>query len=307
MGPFEAASPPLTLAGALIRAAEALRAAGIDEPASEARWLVAAAAGVEPLELVVAANRLLDAEAAARVFAYANRRSAHEPLSRIVGMREFYGRDFKLSAGTLDPRPDTEVLVDMVLKIRAAQPWSDRPDKILDVGTGTGAILITLLAELPRAHGIGLDISTDALATATSNAARHGVCDRAEFVSCDIRRGVGDVGTLPECGYDFIVSNPPYIASAELARLQPEVRLYDPAAALDGGPDGLDFYRLLAASMAALAPTGWMVVEVGAGQSGAVIALLESAAPSATVRTAVDLAGHTRVVAIQPRHHNTVE
>lgn len=307
MSPSDPAPTPVTLAAAVRLAAEALRAAGLDDPMAEARWLVAAAANVAPVQLLVAANHPLDAEAAARVAAFIQRRSAREPLSRILGRRAFYGRDFLLSAGTLDPRPETEGLVDMVLGICSEPPWSGRAIEILDVGTGTGAILITLLAELPLARGIGLDISVEALGTASGNADRLGVASRAKFMHCDVRDGLDGVRPHQGRGFDFIVSNPPYIACAELVRLQPEVRLHDPVAALDGGPDGMDFYRLLATSMAVLAPGGWMVVEVGAGQSGAVVNLLTAAAPDALVRTAVDLSGHMRIVAIQPRHQSTGE
>lgn len=300
MPPSDSA-PPSTLTQAVRQVGEALRAAGVDDPAAEARWLVAAAAGMDPLDLVVSASNPLDADAAARVVAYTRRRAAREPLSRIVGSRAFYGRDFMLSAGTLDPRPETEVLVDMVLGICADPCWSGRAIEMLDVGTGTGAILITLLAEVPMARGKGLDINAEALETASRNAARHHVAERAEFVLHDVSGGLCNERSGAARGYDFIVLNPPYIASAELAGLQPEVRLHDPAAALDGGPDGLHFYRLLAASTAALAPGGWMVVEVGAGQSGAVAQLFQAAAPSGIVRTAVDLGGHTRIVAVQPR------
>ncbi len=307
MPPSEPAQTPLTLAGAVRQVAASLRAAGVDDPAAEARWLVAAAAAVEPLDVIVAASRPLDTEAADRIDVYTRRRSAREPLSRILGRRSFYGRDFLLSAGTLDPRPETEALVDMVLDICAEPPWLGRPIEILDVGTGTGAILITLLAELLSARGRGIDISRDALKTAGANAVRHGVEERATFVPRDVRGGLHDEWSSEGRGYDFIVSNPPYIASAELGHLQPEVRLYDPAAALDGGREGLDFYHILAASMAVLAPGGWMVVEVGAGQSATVADLFQAAAPGAAIRMAVDLAGHTRIVAVQPRPHNSDE
>lgn len=296
---------PLTLANAVRQTAEALRIAGIDDPLAEARRLVAAAAGVEPLDLVTAPNRPLDTQIAARIADYAARRSAHEPLSRILGCRAFYGRDFWLSADTLDPRPETEGLVDMVLDLYAKPPRVGYPIEILDIGTGTGAIIVTLLAELPMARGWGIDISANALVTAGRNAARHSVAERVNFLLHDLRDGLDVQRSGEGYVYDFIVSNPPYIASGELGTLPAEVRLHDPVVALDGGADGLDFYRLLAASMAMLAPDGWMVVEVGAGQSAMVAELFQTMAPGADIRTAKDLAGHTRIVAAQPRPHSS--
>lgn len=297
--------PGLTLAEAVRRAADALREAGLEDPAAEARWLVAAAAAVAPVDLVVSAKKRLDPGTLARIDAFLDRRSAREPLSRIVGRREFYGRDFLLSEGTLDPRADTEVLVDLVLDICAAPHWRGRPVEILDVGTGTGAILLTLLAEIADARGTGIDISADAISTARLNAERLGVADRATLTMFDLRAGLAALE--PGRAFDFIVSNPPYIASADIPHLQPEVRCHDPHAALDGGSDGLDFYRLLSATLPRLSPHGWLVVEVGAGQAAQVAALMAAAAPGADVRTARDLAGHTRVVAVQPRPNRSDE
>lgn len=274
---------------------------------AEARRLVVAAAGAEPLDLVVSASRPLDEGTAARITTYVERRAAHEPLSRILGRREFYGREFALSSETLDPRPETEGIVDMVKDICTRPDWQDRPIEILDVGTGSGAILISLIAELPRMFGLGIDISADALQTARRNAESHGVANRAEFAFYDVLKGGGEEVRGPARGYDFVVSNPPYIASADIRQLEPEVRLFDPLAALDGGPDGLQFYRVLAGMLGRLADGGWMVVEVGAGQAEAVATLLATAAPGAVLRTGVDLAGHTRIVAIQPRTHSPSE
>lgn len=156
---------------------------------AEARRLVVAAAGAEPLDLVVSASRPLDEGTAARITTYVERRAAHEPLSRILGRREFYGREFALSSETLDPRPETEGIVDMVKDICTRPDWQDRPIEILDVGTGSGAILISLIAELPRMFGLGIDISADALQTARRNAESHGVANRAEFAFYDVLKG----------------------------------------------------------------------------------------------------------------------
>ena len=308
MPPSEQA-PPLdvvpevtTLSEAVRRAADMLRAAGLDEPLSEARWLVAAAAGLQAVDLLVRGACALDAETAARVADFSRRRAAREPLSRIIGHRAFYGRDFALSPGTLDPRPDTEVLIDLALELLDAQGGRQRPLLILDVGTGSGAILVTLLAELPHAAGIGIDISDDALVTAAGNAAQHGISERTYFLRHDVTHGV-----LPPDEFaagrqfDLIVSNPPYIPTEDVTRLEPEVRLHDPHAALDGGLDGLDFYRVLASALPLLGGGGWLVVEVGAGQAEEVARLLLDTAPGATLRHALDLAGHTRAVAVQPR------
>lgn len=297
----------LTLADAVRQSTEALRAAGIEDPAAEARWLVAAAATVKPLDLVVNASRPLTPHEADQIAAYIQRRTAREPLSRIMGRREFYGRDFALSTGTLDPRPETEVLINVVLNLCGEPTMAGRPIEVLDIGTGTGAILITLLAELPQARGLGLDISLDALQTAARNAASIGVADRARFERVDVSMDRNFEDLRSARGYDFIVSNPPYIASADLSQLQPEVKLHDPVAALDGGPDGLDFYRILANFTKLLAPGGWLVVEVGAGQSDQVADLFLASAAGADLRRSVDLAGHTRIVALQPRPNRSGE
>lgn len=316
-----------TLSAAVAATARTLGAAGIEDAPAEARRLVAAAAAVPALDLLTRGESPLPPALAARISAFASRRAAHEPLSRILGEREFYGRAFALSPGTLDPRPDTETLVEVVLdhaRSSAAAPHTGWPRTILDVGTGSAAILVTLLAELPGARGLGIDISADALATAAANADRHGVGARARFVHHDLRLGLPDAAlaldgspehdlrTHPHAGapagapatsWDLIVANPPYIPSADIAALAREVRCHDPLAALDGGADGLAFYRLLSGALARLAPGGMMAVEVGAGQADAVTSLLLQAGPGGMIRTALDLAGHVRVVAIVPRCH----
>ena len=285
-----------TIAEAVREATEVLRTAGLDEPLLEARWLVASVAGLSSLDLLTKATASLGAARVERIEECVRRRAAREPLSRILGIREFYGRDFELSGGTLDPRPDTEVLVEFVLRTLAQETTSGRRVNILDIGTGTGAILITLLAEYPRAEGLGIDVSGDAVATALKNAQVHDVAGRAQFQTRDIREGLG----AEEC-FDFIVSNPPYIARGDIAGLEPEVRCHDPVAALEGGVDGLDFYRIFVGLVGRIRPQGWLVVEVGAGQAEDVIGVLLAAAPNAKLQTANDLSGHTRVVAIQPQ------
>ena len=212
-------------------------------------------------------------------------------MSRITGTREFYGRSFLVNASALDPRPDTETLIEAALDVIAANGGCKRPLTLLDLGTGTGCILLTLLAELPEARGIGTDLAPEALRLAEANAARLGLADRAVFLASDWCEAIAGE-------FDLILSNPPYIASAEIAGLAPEVAAYDPRLALDGGEDGLDAYRRIAASAARnLRAGGKILVEIGVSQADAVAGLLrrggflvEKGAPR------LDLAGRPRVV-----------
>lgn len=294
----EHSAPPTTLGMAVERVAGELRAAALSEPLAEARRLVAAAAGCSALDLVTRREQPVSDAAMQEIMAWTARRLDHEPLSRIVGEREFFGRPFWLSKGTLDPRPDTEALVEAALDAATARGGRDTPLRLLDLGTGSGAIAVTLLAELPRATALAVDLSADALATAARNAARHGVEGRLELARIDM----ADVAALGrQAPFDLIVSNPPYIASAELATLEPEVRLYDPALALDGGADGLVAYRALADLLGLLAPGAAMLLEVGAGQAAEVVDLFLGRAPSLSAETRRDLGGHERVVALWQR------
>jgi release factor glutamine methyltransferase len=201
---------------------------------------------------------------------------------------------FRLSPETLDPRPDTETLIEAVLQAVARRGLGRSPLRVLDLGTGTGAILVTLLAELPVATGIGTDLSEGAARTAEENAVAHGVAGRARFLVADWLTGV-------DGAFDLVVSNPPYIRHSEIAELEPEVTRYDPGRALDGGADGLDAYRRMLGSLAGhLAPGGMLFLEVGAGQAGDVVQLIEThglGPTHGTVETHRDLAGHDRVVA----------
>lgn len=285
-----------TLGAAVRTVAQALRAAGFDAPLAEARTLVAMAAGVPTVDMLSSPDKVMPVEARSSVASWLARRLAHEPLSRIAGVREFYGRLYRLSPGTLDPRPDTEVVVEMALELLPAAQSSGLPVRLLDIGTGTGAIAVTLLAERVDALGVATDLSDDALATAAGNAARHGVDARLRFVHADMT----DADGMARLGrFDLIVSNPPYIPTSDVASLEPEVRLYDPPLALDGGGDGLEAYRALVPLLAMLDVGGWMVLEVGAGQAGAVIELLRNGDPRVEVRTRRDLGGHVRVVAVR--------
>lgn len=279
---------PATTRGEAVRIAAArLAAAGIEAPQREARLLLAATLGLTAADLLLAPDRAIG-EAAAVLDAAVRRRAGREPFHRILGNREFYGLDLALSPATLVPRPDTETLVDAVLERLGAEGRGTAPLSVLDLGTGSGAILIALLAHLPRAIGTGTDLSDEALATAAANAARH-VGDRARFVTSNWFSNLAG-------RFDVIVSNPPYIAASEIAALEPEVARHDPLAALDGGADGLDAYRALAAgAQAHLADGGLIGLELGAGQQPAVAALF-AAQGFAVVACRRDLAGIERAL-----------
>lgn len=271
---------------ALAWATAALRGAGIDEPRLDATLLLCAVQGVGRTALIAAPDAALSADEATAFAAMIARRAGHEPVSRILGHREFWSLDFRLSAATLDPRPDSEILVEAVLDRLDDR---DHPWRLVDLGTGSGCLLLTLLHELPQARGLGIDRAPGAVAMAAANAAALGLEGRSHFRVGDWLDGVaGD--------FDVVLSNPPYIASAEIATLEPEVRLHDPAAALDGGPDGLDAYRaLLPQAAARLRPGGLCAVEIGHDQGAAVSALMR-AAGFVVEPVLVDLARLDRVV-----------
>ncbi len=262
----------------------------IDSAELDARILVGAVLGLDLTGIIAAANRCLTPVEAAHLEEFARRRLAGEPVARILGAREFWGLPIKLSAATLEPRPDTETVVELALDMLHAVPRPGRRH-IADIGTGSGAILLALLSELPDAYGVGTDISEEALQTARSNAVDLGLADRAGFAACDYAAALGGP-------FDLIVSNPPYIRSAEIAGLAAEVRDHDPRAALDGGADGLDAYRALVPQAARLlAPQGALVVEAGQGQSGDIQALMTAAGLTLPVAPKTDLAGVCRAVA----------
>ena len=285
----------LTLREAIAHLARLLSDAGIEDPARDARYLVLGTLGLSGTDLMRAPERRLSEAEGQRIGAAALRRVAREPVSRILGERGFFGRTFAVTPATLDPRPCTETVIEAVLEIAQAQGWRDAPVRILDIGTGTGALLLTLLAELPRAQGVGTDISDGALATAEANAVRLGLADRAEFLNRDGLDGL-------DGRFDILVSNPPYIPSGDIAGLDPEVREFDPRTALDGGADGLVFYRAFAAGAQRVVPNGWVFVEVGAGQAEDV-ARLFSAGGGTDVRLWHDLGGHARCVAMKTQNY----
>ena len=287
---------PSQLASVLADCVRRLRDGGIPEPARDARQLVAAAGSIDHRAFLMQPDLPLTPDQLAAIGDAMARRLRHEPVSRIVGLREFYGRSFKISPAVLDPRPDSEVLVDLAIDC-LGDSAAHRPAHILDIGTGSGCLLLTLLAECPLARGIGLDISEAACRVAQENAERLGLSDRADIVTCDALSYFGR-------SFDLLVSNPPYIASADIPDLDVDVRAFDPHLALDGGRDGLDIYRALAPRLLELVPNGWCVFEVGAGMAPAVQDLLAQALGGSRVaawRQADDLLGHTRCVAVKTR------
>jgi release factor glutamine methyltransferase len=282
----------LTLNQAFVEAACALRQAGIATPELDARLLLCHAAGLTHEAYIARSREALQPATRVHLDAGLARRLKHEPVARIVGEREFYGRKFRVDLHALDPRPDTETLIEAALAHLARRGLGDSPLKLLDLGTGTGCILITLLAELPRARGLGTDMSRCALASAAINAERLGVAARAAFVAADWLDAV-------EGKFDLILSNPPYLASGELSALADEVAAYDPTPALDGGPDGLDAYRRIAARAGdVLAEDGRLLVEIGAAQGEAVAGIFRAAGLRLDGHEGVrqDLAGRPRVV-----------
>jgi release factor glutamine methyltransferase len=242
----------------LLRAAKrALEAKGNPTPALDARLLLQQAAGLSHEALIADPKRLVSGEAAARFQELLNRRLSGEPVSRILGEREFYGRAFKITPATLDPRPDTETLIGAALAFMPA----DRACRIIDLGSGSGIIGVTLLAERALASAVMTDISAGALAVARENAKHHGVDARATFIH-------GSWFTGAEGRFDLILSNPPYVAQAILPSLAPEVRNFDPETALVGGVDGLQAYREIAQQAGAfLTREGRVIVEIGEGQA----------------------------------------
>ncbi|GAC1334432.1 MAG: peptide chain release factor N(5)-glutamine methyltransferase [Bradyrhizobium sp.] len=266
------------------------KAGQIDSAELDARILVGAVLGLDLTGVISSASRLLAPDQASRLEDFARRRLAGEPVARLVGCREFWGLPLRLSAETLVPRPDTETVVELALQMLRAAPATDRALRIADIGTGSGAILLALLSELPEACGVGTDISVGALRTARANAADLGFGSRAFFITCDHAAALSE-------GFDLIVSNPPYIRTAEIAGLAPEVRDHDPHRALDGGADGLDAYRALIPQAARLlAQRGALVVEVGQGQSDAVEGLMTEAGLTLERPSRTDLAGVPRAV-----------
>ena len=266
-----------------------MRDSGNPDAAQDARLIVEHATGANRLDLVTGADRTVSAAQSQAALAMLARRLAGEPVHRILGFREFYGLRLELSEDTLEPRPDTEALVDLVLpQVRAVADRRGRCD-ILDLGTGTGAVALALLSQEGRAFATGADISPGALATAAANADINHVADHFTAVLSDWYSAV-------EGQFDVIVSNPPYIRSADIGTLSREVRIHDPLAALDGGVDGLHAYRVIAAgAQGYLAEDGCVAVEVGYDQAGDVNTIF-AAHGLVMNASARDLGGHERAL-----------
>jgi release factor glutamine methyltransferase len=285
-----------TFAGQTVEAARRkltarFKSSAVDSADLDARVLVGAALSLDLTGLIAAAARPVTPDQATRLEDFARRRLAGEPVARILEAREFWGLPLQLSAATLVPRPDTETVVELALEMVGAAPDPKRPLRIADIGTGSGAILLALLSELPDAYGIGTDISVAALRTAGSNTVRLGFASRAAFVACDYAAALSD-------SFDLMVSNPPYIRSADIAGLATEVRDHDPLVALDGGADGLDAYRKLIPQAAErLVAGGVLVVEAGHDQSGDIAGLMAAAGLTLDRPAKADLAGIRRAVA----------
>lgn len=283
-----------SLQSAYVTLVRIFSAAGLDQPHADARYLLRGALALDDAVLLRSPEAPLG-PGAERLAQAVARRLAHEPVSRILGSREFYGRAFEVTPDVLDPRADTETLIDEVLAIVDRRGWRNRPLSLVDVGLGSGAILVTLLAELPLAHGIGTDVSPAALACARRNAARHGVAPRMETVETSVLDNI-------EGPIDIVVSNPPYIPRQDIAGLDPDVRLFDPMVALDGGPDGLQIYRKIAGQISVLPHVSYVILEVGTGQAEDVARLFgnlgtETGVWSASFRR--DLGGVQRCVTLE--------
>ena len=279
----------VAVADALRLIAQSFQAAAIDSAETDARLLLGHALRLDRGGLLSQAGRILEAHEVDAINALAARRLKHEPVARIFGVKEFWSLPLHISEAVLVPRPDTETVVEAALDFIVHGGLRMKALRILDIGTGSGALLLALLTEIPHSLGTGTDISAAALQVASANAERLGLALRSTFVECDIAESL----TGP---FDLIVSNPPYIAHDDIATLAPEVRDFDPMLALDGGSDGLNGYRAIAhEARRLLAPDGRLFVELGAGQESSVRALFTDAGLTAGAARK-DLAGIPRVL-----------
>jgi release factor glutamine methyltransferase len=283
----------LTIADARRHLASVFRNHRIDSPNLDARLLTGFALGLDHTGLVSAAAHSLSQAEADRIAALGRRRLNHEPVARILGRKEFWSLTLAVTDAVLVPRPETESVVEAALVAIDATGPRLRSLRVVDIGTGSGALLFALLSELPNAFGVGTDRDLSALAVARRNATSVGLRPRSAFVACD--HGEALLG-----GWDLVVTNPPYVASDEIAGLAPEVRDHDPPLALDGGVDGLGSYRAIAADAdRLLAPGGYLCCEIGAGQANAVAALLRAAGLATPWPARNDLDGIPRALAAQ--------
>ncbi len=272
------------LALCLSAAQNRLAAAGVDNPALDARLLIAAALELDRVQLLTQNERTLTDKEEKKIEALISRRESREPVARILGLREFWGLLFGLNEATLEPRPDSEMLVETALSF-----IKTRPSRLLDLGTGTGCLLLSLLHEWPEATGLGIDLAPRAIEQAQENAHRLGLEKRAAFRTGNWLEGLAET-------FDLIVSNPPYIPAGDIETLAPEVRQYDPLLALDGGKDGLAPYRYLIPLLPAfLNPNGSVFFEIGIGQAEAVASLLKETGFT-DIFTKPDLGGIDRCV-----------
>ena len=277
---------PLTLVKAWTAARKRLEVAGIDTPVIDARILLLAATGVPRMTLISEPHTPLESAACDLFETYVARRETREPAAHIVGSKGFWTLDLKSDRRGLVPRPETEVIVDLVLKAHAV----DIPRTVLDLGIGSGTILLALLAERKTWTGVGVDVSHDALALAEENAALLGLSDRISLQLGDWHHGIGEK-------FDIVVSNPPYIPSAVIETLQDDVRHFDPRVALDGGVDGLGPYRVLFAALPSLlTPGGMFAFEFGMGQSLAMLAMAGAVPQLHNVNIIKDLSDIDRVI-----------
>ena len=282
-----------TIAQARRALVDALRATGLPSPDLDARLLIGHVLGLDHAGLATQASRALSPDERETIAALATRRLSREPVARILGRKEFWGLDLNVTPAVLVPRPETETVVEAALA-----PIADRTRalKVLDLGTGSGAILLALLSELPNAVGVGTDRELGALKVARSNAENLGLASRVHFVACDFGAALGG-------GFDLVVSNPPYIATRDIASLDADVRDHDPRLALDGGADGLDAYRAIGRDAARLlAPGGRLLVEIGQGQGAAVRELFAAAGLAQEGPIRNDLSGIPRVVTVRETH-----
>ncbi|KRA62084.1 protein-(glutamine-N5) methyltransferase, release factor-specific [Caulobacter sp. Root656] len=276
----------LTLVKAWNAAKDRLKTVQIDQPAIDARLLLEVAADVTRTDIITDPYRVLTEAQMATLDDFLNRRARREPVSHIIGRKGFWKILLQVNKHVLTPRPETEVIVDEVLKAFPEQ----MPFNMLDLGVGSGTILLAVLAERPAAKGLGIDVSEEALAVARENAANLDLAGRTALLRGDWTNGLGDDS------FDLVVSNPPYIATEVIDTLEPEVRDHEPRLALDGGPDGLDAYRVLAGEiLRVLKPGAMFAVEIGYDQSQAVEDLFRQAGAQ-NVRTIKDLSVNDRVV-----------
>lgn len=283
-----------TLDSLLAEARARFLAAHIGEAALDARVLIGGLLDLPAVKLMTHGSDPVSAEDAARIRAAITRRAAHEPVHRILGWREFYGLTLAMSKDTLEPRPDSEMIVDGLVPFAQDMVAAKGGCRMLDLGTGTGAICLALLSAVPGASGVGSDIAAGAVETARENAARNGLDDRFTGVE-------SDWFTAIEGSFDIIVSNPPYIRTDVVASLAPEVRDHDPDVALDGGADGLDAYRIIAAQARRHLNAGGIVgVEIGYDQMQAVSALFEEKGFLAFEQVR-DLGGNDRAILFRPQ------